>query len=370
MSKKINHKLFILLTDVCTLGCEFCNFSDRREKSCDNDSDFNLNYIDLNKWYAKESLDELIDWSFVVWFSWWWEPLSNSSTLTNIILRSKFKRFVLTTNWSFPKEKLENMLERINLACAVWKNKCIVRLSVDRYHENWKNYFDNLDTLLKWHFEKKWQFCNWLFFRTNILDEDFVKEKFTKICDENWWELVWDNSDNPFARVIKVNWEEFRLLLRPIVNAWEIWIYDKYNIEEYTELLSEADGHDIKVWVPKWCHWCQWCKSWWEAACLIINWLDITVDTDWEVYLYGWELSSLWSIYNEKLNFDVINDRLNNDKYYKKLLHIPLKNIIKELSKDVEFKKIIKDTNYPYAIIRNLKEANFEKLKKMLLELK
>lgn len=56
----INNRLFILLTDACTLGCDFCYFRDRRESKCGTEELPEIRHIDVERGMARESLSALI----------------------------------------------------------------------------------------------------------------------------------------------------------------------------------------------------------------------------------------------------------------------------------------------------------------------
>lgn len=370
MENKTNNKLFILLTDACTLNCDFCYFGDRREDKCNKKgSNEKIKCIDVNKGYARESLSELIGRASVIGLSGSGEPLLNIEGLIGVLSLTNDKRFIITTNGSFEPLRLSSIINNINDVCRQYSNTCILRLSVDKFHSNSKNYQDNLENLLKWYMADKWERCKSLFFRTNIIDEDYIENKFKKICLKNNWDFEWDKSKDIFAKFVKINKKEFRIIFRPIVNAGDLKIKDRYTVYEYSDLLSKSDGHEIKIGVPKGCQGCLGCKEDGVLACQVLDGLDITIDTDGSVYLYGGEISSLGSIYNEKLNYDIISKRLQKNKLYNILLNNPLKKIVNELAKDKKFKNIIENTNYPYHIIKNINKANPKKLKNLLLNL-
>lgn len=281
---------------------------------------------------------------------------------------SRGKRFIITTNGSFAPLRLHTILDRIERACGANDNRCIIRLSVDRFHENSKNYQDNLENLLKWSFNNEWKYCRGLFFRSNILDESFAKEKFRGICEKNGWEFEWDDRFS-FAKNVKVNGRPFRIIFRPIVDAGSVGIQEKYSTYEYMDLLEESDGKDLKIGVPKGCQGCQGCKGEGSLVCAEKEGLDITIDTDGQVYVYGGEVESLGSIYEERIDYDVLRKKLSERPVFRILLTVPFKKILHALAEDESFRNIIESTNYPYCIIKNLKKADPEKLNRMLLSI-
>lgn len=370
MKKKENNKLFILMTDRCTLNCDFCNFKNLHEKKCikGTENTPELKQININKGHARESLISLTKGSSVVGLSGGGEPLLNTEGILGIISLSKNKRFVITTSGSFEPSQLSLIISDIDEACNKNTSYCILRLSVDTFHEKSRNYLDNLETLLKWYTENKWKSCKHIFFRTNIIDEKFVYNKFKKICEINKWSFRWEGNDE-FVKNIWVNGRLFRLILRPIVNAGTLGIKDKYSIHEYIDILSASDGCNIMIGTPKGCQGCQGCQGQGLPACQNLDGLDITIDTDGNVYLYGGEISTLGSIYDEKLSYEILQQRLKEDSIYKILRTISMKKIFATLSEDLAFKKVIEETNYPYSVIRNLKKNNLTKLKSMLLNI-
>lgn len=133
------------------------------------------------------------------------------------------------------------------------------------------------------------------------------------------------------------------------------------------DILEEFDGKVIKLGVPKGCQGCQGCKGEGTLLCQEEDGMDITIDTSGEVYLYGGELQSLGSIYEETISYPLLMARMRENELFRVILDVPLKTIISELSRDEAFKKIIESTNYPYCVIKNLNKSDPEKLRKMLL---
>jgi len=369
-----NNKLFILLTDDCNLDCDFCFYKQKESKntksSCiDSSCDSFIrekNKIDLNIGYAKQSIKSLSSNSEIIGFSGGGEPLLNINSMLEIIKLTSNKRYIITTNGSIHESQLKKMINKINEASKLSNSNSVLRISLDTFHLKSSKY-NNTELLIQWFLDDTWEHCNHLFFRSLLIEENVIKNELISICDKNNWNYEWIE-ENKLTRSIKINNKEFKIILRPLVNPHEIGIEDTYNIFEYSDILSKTDGFNLILGIPKGCQGCHGCKGLGVPVCGSDSGLDITIATDGNVYLYGAEISSLGSIYDEHITYNLLKKRINKSKIYTILRNNETEKILKYLSKDIEFKKYIEEINYPYWVIKILNKKNPEKLKTMLLE--
>ncbi len=339
MNNTPTNQLFILLTDVCALDCEFCFYKDIRQ----------TDKIEVDRGNAEASLTALINGADQIGLSGHGEPLLNMEGLLRILRLSSGKRFILTTSGSFRPERLQKIIADINAACHDSSSECLIRLSFDPYHAKAVRY-DNFENLLRWFMNgNEWSNCS-LFFRSNIPDEQFVAERFQTVCSENGWELKWEQKEQ-FTQTAIVENHRFDVVYRPIVNPGDIGVHNSYSIFEYMKIVSDLSGADLTLGYRE-------DKS--------NKGLDITINPDGKAYFYGAELSSLGNIYDDRLTYDLLNKRLDDDSIYEVLRSRPLKEIFKILSQDPQFEQSIIETNYPYWVIRTLNEIDASKLRRLL----
>lgn len=343
MNNPTPHQLFVLLTDICALDCEFCFYKEIRKTDT----------IRVNKGHAKESLTHLINGSAQVGLSGHGEPLNNIGGLIDILKLSSQKRFDLTTSGSFPTKKLLKFIEEIETTCQTSNNECWVRLSLDTFHARAVHH-DNFSNLISWFLQDgKWQKCR-LYFRSITSEEEFVSDCFTNACRQNNWDFRWE-SKSQFAKVITINEKPFEVIFRPIVKPVELGLQDKYPIYEYLDMLSDTNGREFKLGFRKGDS---------------LGGLDVTINPDGNIYFYGAELSSLGCIYDEIVDYDLLTHRLDSNPIYTTIRNAPFKQILFALAKEPRFKKCIEETNSPHWVIRTLNDIDSERLKQIILSIK
>lgn len=296
--------------------------------------------------------------------------LSIHFILETIRLSSR-KRYIFTTNGSFKPLILHNWITQIDEACIETKSTAIFRLSLDRYHSERNNY-DNLKLLLEWFHSPVWERAKTLFFRSNLSDEAYVHQRISSVSRDLGWNVRWEQM-NALTWNVYLDDKEYRVIYRPLIEPDKVGVSDTYNIDEYVDLITNMEGGMVpRFGTPKGCHGCHGCRV--EVDCSSCgteeeDGLDISIDTDGRVLVYGAELSVLGNIYNEVLSYNLLRKRMKDEPAYDILKKYSLQKIISHLSTDVQFGERIRAINYPYNVIRELNKLDSQKLRDKLFEI-
>jgi len=123
----MRHLLYIDITQVCGLGCDFCMYADKHTKKA-------IHFRLSNK--ARENLSQLINSSDVknISISGEGEPLNNIETFFDILsLSNGGKNFEFITSGFIRADKLERFYNRLQLNLHQ-NDRCNIRLSSDSHH--------------------------------------------------------------------------------------------------------------------------------------------------------------------------------------------------------------------------------------------
>lgn len=361
------NKLFILATDECGLNCAFCSYAESRKKNAILSADQRFPKIDLSKGHAYESIRSLMGSTPITVFSGGGEPLLNMRLLLEAMKMEPNSNYIITTGTGLKIKQLNERLNQIDEVCASTNSHCTIRVSLDRYHAEQVNYSEKLSYLIQCYLDKKWTNCNTLFFRTTFGDEQFALNTLRDVASDNDWDFSYINKSE-VLNVVKVNNEEFKLIMRPTITPSKYGVSPRYTIWEYLDIMDKYKaGKEFAFGMPQGCRVCRACFSAEnDNLCYNMDDMDITVTATGDVYLYGAELGVLGNIYEEHVTPELIKSRINTLPEYQMLMSHSIRDILIKLSTDGILREEILDINYPYAVIRNLMSTHKDQLLELL----
>ena len=335
------NQLFIHPTDNCGMKCEFCIYSDRREKG------ESFPHLDLDKGHAKESLKNLIKGAQHTAFSGGGEPLLNVKAIEDAIATNPKKKFMVTTGLGLSLEKIEEYFSRINEACIKGDSYCVIRLSIDSFHKN-LDFNDDLRTIIEWFIAKRWERVRTCFFRGTVCEGKILLKNLKKYCKEKKY-MCFCKKINKYTYAVIINKKFFQVILRPTIYPSEEVLKKEETMLKYIDRMLKIDTEEIYLGKPRSCRGCKGCDSWKSG---LPNGLDITVNAKGEVTLYGAEICVLANIYDEVVTYDLLNERVNKIPEFKILHTNGIRKVMKAFLDDEKLGKLTSEINYPFAVIR------------------
>jgi MoaA/NifB/PqqE/SkfB family radical SAM enzyme len=328
------HLIYIDITTVCGIGCDFCMYSNNHD---------NNTQLTLTK-KAKKNLSRLINNKEVkrVSISGEGEPLNNIKILKEILSLSKGGVvFELITSGYIPHDKLIILYEDIYQIISKNGDSINIRLSTDSYHISKVKHKPHAISI-KYFLERN--FINTtISFRSIDTDRLFVKEYLTS--ELNALNITSEIEEkNALEDLIIVNNKEFKINYQNIVKPALLNKNYFMTLEEYIELkANQAQKYFTLGSLNKY---------------PLPNGLDITIKPNGNLYFYGIEIDSIANIHSDYLDINLLKEIANNNKLIKKLYSTPFLDIIKILSENDEAEKLIRETNNPYWIIKEIFHYN------------
>ena len=352
------NQLFIHPTDDCGKSCSFCVYADKRKDKK------GFPHLDLEKGYAKASLNNLIKGAQHTAFSGGGEPLLNTDMISETIAMNPNKKYMVTTGLGLSIENIEKDLSQINDACIESNSLCVIRISLDSYHNN-LDFDDNVDQVMKWFLDKRWERVRTCFIRGTVAEGALLLKNLKKYCKENKL-FMFKKKINKYTYATIINKKFFQVILRPTIYPTEEELKKEDTLLKYIDNLLKIDTEEINLGKPRSCRGCKGCDSWKSG---LENGLDITVNAKGDITLYGAEVDVLGNIYDEEITYDLLNNRVNDNDVIKTLQSYGIRDVMQAFLEDEVLGSETARINYPYAVIRELMEKNPERVKYVIRNL-
>ncbi len=352
------NQLFIHPTDNCGKNCSFCVYAERRKDKKD------FPHLDLDRGYAKKSLNNLITGAQHTAFSGGGEPLLNTEMISNTIAMNPNKKYMVTTGLGLNTENIEKDLSQINDACIESNSLCVIRISLDSYHNN-LDFDDNVDQVMKWFLDKRWERVRTCFIRGTVAEGALLLKNLKKYCKENKL-FMFKKKINKYTYATIINKKFFQVILRPTIYPTEEELKKEDTLLKYIDNMLKIDTEEINLGKPRSCRGCRGCDSWKSG---LENGLDITVNAKGDITLYGAEVDVLGNIYDEEITYDLLNSRVDNNDVLKTLQSYGVRDVMKAFLEDEVLGAETAKINYPFAVIRELMEKDPERVKYIIRNL-
>lgn len=346
---EVKNQLFIHPTDMCSLNCSFCIYSNNR-------ADPSIcAYLDLKKGHGAESLKNLIKGAQHTAFSGGGEPFLNTDAIVDSILLNGPKKYMITTGLGISLGDLEQKITKVNSACNQTQSFCVLRISVDSFHGN-IDFGEELDTILRWFILKKWDRVRVCFIRGTMSEGKLLLKNLKKYCWKNHFICICKRI-NKYTYAVIIKGKFFQVILRPTIYPDINSLEKEETTLEYINSLFEIDEEEINLGKPRSCRGCKGCDSWKSG---LSNGLDITVNAKGDIYLYGAEIVCLGNIYKEVISYELLNSRVMENFLLVKLQSFGIKKVMEAMLEDLVLGPLVKEVNYPFAVIRECMKNNKE----------
>ena len=322
--------LYVLMTARCPLSCSFC-----MTKHLHRDVD-----LDLTKFSVKNILN-LSAISKKVCISGEGDPLVTWKSVLKLIENGlPNTHFEIITSAFWAEKKIEDFLLKIQKITTKNSTTVAFRLSLDEFHETQINR-DTLISILN--IGKKNNIDKSISFEIRSItgQEDYIfqrlKKSFEKI-DINFK----INKLNDLAYSIQSSILNLKVQFKPTVKPNNFDYQDSWTILKYIEHIEKQRESNFHIGYVK------YSKSNPD--------LDITINPNGDVVLYGLEPFILGNIYNEIITYEKLLLQLNSLPVLRYLTNTPFKELIKNWSKNTKIEKIVSTVNNPFWVVRNIEE--------------
>jgi len=325
-----NHLIYIDITQICNIGCEFCMYSDKHT--------IKDHLILTGK--AKINIANLINHREIkkVSISGEGEPLNNIKAFKEILsLSSGGIAFEFITSGNLPLDKLIHLYEEIDEVVTNNGDTCNIRLSTDSYHLSkikYKPHAISLKYFLENHF-KKITFS----FRSIDIDKEFTR--------------------NYLKEELKLLSIESRIKVNDILED-SIIIEDKTIQIDYKNLVKPTFLKDTK-YMTLFEYIIAKEKKFKKIFTLgninpkpLLNGMGITIKPNGDIYFYGIDSEILANIHIDTLDIEFFKKIIDTNKLINVLYTIPFLKLIDKISINEKVKKLIHNANNPYWIIKEI----------------
>ena len=329
-----NHLIYIDITQICGIGCEFCMYSDKHTTK---------DHLVLTD-KAKKNISKLINdkETSKVAISGEGEPLNNIKAFKEILQLSKGGiSFEFITSGYLQHDKLFTFYKDIDEILSKNNDTCNIRLSSDSYHiPKIKNKPHAIS--IKYFLENCFNTLTFSF-RSIDIDKDFTREylkKELKAYDINAHIITNEDLEDSLI----VNGSEFKIEYKNLVNPTFIDNNEYMNLEEYIRVKEKRYGENFTLGIV--------------TKQTLLNGMGITVKPNGDVFFYGIDNYLLANIHNKEINIDFFKAIVKNNSFIKKFYTIPFLEIMNEITKTKEIEDLIIKVNNPYWIIKELMKEN------------
>ena len=337
-----NHLLYIDITNSCNLNCKFCMYREERMK--------NLLNLKLNP-KSKKKISDILNYDKTerLIISGEGEPFNNIDTIFDILNLSKGKRKIqIISNgvWLLSK-KADEILEKLNQISRNKKDEYQMRISCDSFHIEMmgiKNYKKIIDKIINY-IEKgtNIQMC----FRGLLEEKRKLLELFSKkLLNKKYFPSF--KKITELETEIIINDIRLNFIFKNIVNLNNL--KENFTLNHYISSLEKIYKKPFTFGHLK--------KG--------KNGMDITIKSNGDLFFYGVEIYSFFNINTDNVTIKLLNKTIEKNKILKILYTKPFKEIISDLSKYPQFKKIIHSINNPYWIIKNVYKYDEDKFREIL----
>jgi hypothetical protein len=325
-----NHLIYIDITQLCGIGCDFCMYSDKHTIK----QDLNLNKL------GEKNISGLINHPEVkrVTVSGEGEPLNRIHIFKQILKLSKGGiAFEFISSGFLLQRKLIEFYDKVNEIVTSNGDTCNIRLSCDSYHIA-KIKSKPHGASIKYFFEKRPQGLTFSF-RSIDTDKEFtrnyLKEQLLAYGYDSELETVDVLEDHLLSgdSIFKI---EYKSLVKPTsVKAGEYmdlgqYIAAKENRIKKSFTLGSLNGEGLP------------------------NGMDITIKPSGEIFFYGIESLNLANILKDDVDIEFFKNIIRDNKMVNTLYSKPFMEVMGNLNSDDSVKKLIRQTNNPYWIIKEL----------------
>lgn len=336
------HLIYIDITNICDLNCEFCMYKDKRDQP----QNLKLDLI------SKKNLHSLINdaWVKYVTISGEGEPFKNMPTLKDILEISEGnKNFQIITNGNLPINSIKETLLYLNNIAKNKNDSYCIRISIDSYHSDKidsKKYLKFIEVLIKEGLSN-----TSLAFRSIFEDKDFIRDLMKSLLSnlEIDYRLV---SPSELDDDIIINDKKIHINYKNLVNPSKLNRKDVLDGINYMKIVSKKYGRPFTFGNLK--------TSEFEKG------LDITIKPNGDVFFYGIEIKPFGNIFKEDFSMDYFIKVINEHPLLHALYSKNFERIVEKLCRNMEIKKKLEEINNPYWFIKYLYRYHKNELEKAI----
>lgn len=326
------HLLYIDITQFCGVGCDFCMYADKHNKT----------HLTLSS-HAKNNLSNLINDPSVkkVSVSGEGEPLNNLAAFYDILKLSKGNvSFEFITSGYIYHDKLLDFYSKIDDILSSNGDTCNIRLSSDSHHiPKLKNRPHGISVR---HFQNKKYKSLTLSFRSIDPDKQFSREYLISETSLYGYKSSIEEVSLLEDKLI-INNSQYSLDYKNLVWPREVG-GDYFNMWQYIEILEGRYGKQFTLGsINKGDE---------------VNGLDITIKPNGNVYFYGIESICLGNIHEDYFSIEKLVKKVTDDSLIKTLYTVPFIEVVKELSNHIDIDKLIEKVNNPYWLLKEVHKQN------------
>ena len=337
-----NHLIYFDITQICGIGCEFCMYSDKH---------IIKDHLVLTK-KAKENISKLINHEEIkrVSISGEGEPLNNIKAFKEILLLSNGGiAFEFITSGYISHDKLINFYDEINEIIIKNGDTCNIRLSADSYHIAKINHKPHAISV-KYFLDNN--LTNMTFsFRSIDIDKEFTRnylQEELKLLGIKSKILINDELEDSIIVHNKKLQIDYKNLVKPTflkdIKYMTLSEYIKAKEKKLNKVFTLGNVN------PK----------------ALLNGMGITIKPNGDIYFYGIDCNLLANINFNTLDIDFFKNIVLRDKLINTLYTIPFMQLMDKISINEDVKKLIKDANNPYWIIKEVMFYDKSLLNKMI----
>lgn len=325
-----NHLIYLDITQICEIGCEFCMYSDKHMVR---------DHLVLTD-KAKQNISNLINHKEIkkVSISGEGEPLNNIKAFKEILSLSKGGiAFEFITSGYISNDKLLELYHDVNNLITKNGDTCNIRLSTDSYHISKINNKPHAISI-------KYLLDNNLTnitvsFRSIDIDKkftrDYLKKEFALLGMQSDLRVIDTLEDN-----IIVNNKKFQIDYRNLVKPTFLKDKKYMTLAEYVEAKEQKLNKTFTLGnINK------------KPSS---NGLGITIKPNGDVYFYGIDNNKLANIHIDILDIDFFKEIVKNNKLINTLYTKPFMNLMDKISINDDVKQLIRNANNPYWVIKEI----------------
>lgn len=325
-----NHLIYIDITQVCGIGCDFCMYADKHTIK---------ERLVLTK-KSKENISKLINHKEIkrVSISGEGEPLNNIKAFKEILCLSKGGiAFEFITSGFIPHDKLIKLYEDINQIIIDNGDTCNIRLSSDSYHIAKIDYKPHAISI-KYFLDNNLK--NMTFsFRSIDTDKEFTRQYLQKELESVNLRSVIKMKDS-LEDCITVGNEKFQIDYKNLVKPSFLQSTKYMTLSEYITAKEKKLGKEFTLGNIN--------------KTPLSNGMGITIKPNGDVFFYGIESNLLANIHSDVLNINYFKNLVRDNKLINTLYTTPFMELMDKISTNENIKKLINVANNPYWIIKEI----------------
>lgn len=338
-----NHLLYIDITQVCGIGCDFCMYLDKH---------IIKEHLVLTQ-PAKKNISNLINHKEIkrVSISGEGEPLNNIKAFKQILLLSKGGiAFEFITSGYIAHNELLKLYDDINEIIIKNGDTCNIRLSTDSYHIPKIKHKPHAISI-RYFLENNLK--NMTFsFRSIDIDKNFTRNYL--IEELNKIELKAQIKSNDILEdSLLVKEKLFQIDYKNLVKPTFLENVKYMTLEDYIRAKEEKQKKPFTLGNMN--------------KYPLVNGMDITLKPNGDVYFYGIDSNCLANIHTDILDIDFLKNIINTNVLIKTLHTVPFLKLMDKISENKEVKTLIERANNPYWVIKEILKYDKFLLKKLIV---